>query len=291
MRKINKNFKVIPTALLECYEAKKANLWQEKTHHQFDEKCYNRSCILELRAIYEDKCAYCERKLYEDDKKRLKEASVEHYRPKSYYWWLGYEWSNLMLVCTDCNSKKGNSFGYLGHKLDNKNLPTENLFCCDSAELLAEKPLMLNPEIDDPSSYFTFDLKGSILPIETDPNKKKRAETTIQYTNLNRFAIQHKERKRKIDEILNDLNYQLQVLYEICPNSTQWTSENICLSFFPTFKKLSSWLDEKAEFTLLAEFLVKEFHHTFIDEFIERFGYSHLLKKVLLFAWNEFRKF
>jgi hypothetical protein len=53
------------------------------------------------RSLFEaqhEKCAYCEWKLpaaeYQD---------VEHYRPKSHYWWLTWEWSNLLFACVFCN--------------------------------------------------------------------------------------------------------------------------------------------------------------------------------------------
>ncbi len=48
--------------------------------------------------IYNDKCAYCESK-----ERRLQ---VEHFRPKSKYYWLAYSWDNLLLSCSACNSKK-----------------------------------------------------------------------------------------------------------------------------------------------------------------------------------------
>jgi len=44
------------------------------------------------------KCCYCE-KLEEQAKYR----DVEHYRPKAYYWWLGWTWDNLLFSCFDCN--------------------------------------------------------------------------------------------------------------------------------------------------------------------------------------------
>jgi hypothetical protein len=50
------------------------------------------------------KCRYSE-KLEEQAKYR----DVEHYRPKSIYWWLTWSWENLLFACVDCNRehKKG----------------------------------------------------------------------------------------------------------------------------------------------------------------------------------------
>ena len=44
------------------------------------------------------KCCYCE-KLEEQAKYR----DVEHFRPKSSYWWLAWSWDNLLFSCIDCN--------------------------------------------------------------------------------------------------------------------------------------------------------------------------------------------
>ncbi len=53
------------------------------------------------------KCCYCE---------KVEERSgndVEHYRPKSIYWWLTFTWTNLMYACEQCNSKKNARFALL----------------------------------------------------------------------------------------------------------------------------------------------------------------------------------
>jgi 5-methylcytosine-specific restriction endonuclease McrA len=44
------------------------------------------------------KCAYCEKW---EEQSKYREA--EHYRPKSYYWWLAWTWENLLFACMDCN--------------------------------------------------------------------------------------------------------------------------------------------------------------------------------------------
>lgn len=60
----------------------------------------------DLFAMQYRKCCYCE-KLQEQAKYR----DVEHYRPKSRYWWLAWTWNNLMFCCIDCNREyKGTKF-------------------------------------------------------------------------------------------------------------------------------------------------------------------------------------
>lgn len=56
-----------------------------------------------LDKIYSKKCAYCEKKIFEH-------GQVEHYRPKSIYYWLAYSWDNLLLCCSACNVYKSDNF-------------------------------------------------------------------------------------------------------------------------------------------------------------------------------------
>ena len=62
-----------------------------------------------LRSLYHGKCAYCE--TYDPS------PHVEHYRPKrGGYYWLAYSWDNLIVSCSQCNTKKGNKFPIMGQK-------------------------------------------------------------------------------------------------------------------------------------------------------------------------------
>ena len=71
-----------------------------------------------LKKAHHKMCCYCEK-----DQKG-ENGAIEHFRPKAgyyildrtevlnkpAYYWLGYTWSNLLFVCSDCNGKKGNVF-------------------------------------------------------------------------------------------------------------------------------------------------------------------------------------
>lgn len=60
----------------------------------------------DLYAMQHHKCCYCEKR-EEQDKYR----DVEHFRPLSTYWWLGWTWENLLFSCWDCNREyKRNQF-------------------------------------------------------------------------------------------------------------------------------------------------------------------------------------
>ena len=90
------------------------------------------------------KCCYCERI------RDQKELDVEHFRPKSQvkeaanhpgYWWLAYNWKNLLLACKMCNQKKSSKFPLKDEK---KRSYGEN------DNIKVEEPILINPLEENP---------------------------------------------------------------------------------------------------------------------------------------------
>ena len=82
---------------------------------------YNSPKVKEkLLSLYNYKCAYCESKI----NNATTSVRIDHFRPKDKvkninykeidghkgYYWLGYEWTNLLPTCENCNNKKSNLF-------------------------------------------------------------------------------------------------------------------------------------------------------------------------------------
>jgi hypothetical protein len=103
-----------------------------------------------LRSSSHDKCMYCESKISHIDY-----AHVEHYKPKSVFTQLEFEWNNLGYACPKCNVNKGNSF--------NINVP------------------YLEPYSENPSGHIVF--AGSFI---FHKNGSERGELTIKDIELNR---------------------------------------------------------------------------------------------------------
>ncbi|BAZ32639.1 HNH endonuclease family protein [Cylindrospermum sp. NIES-4074] len=61
----------------------------------------------DLKKMFNGKCAYCESKVSVVDY-----GAIEHFRPKSLYEYLTFEWNNLLYSCNICNSgnHKGTNF-------------------------------------------------------------------------------------------------------------------------------------------------------------------------------------
>ena len=131
-----------------------------------------------LEKIYNFKCAYCEKDIRDEDK------HIEHYRPKSRYYWLAYSWDNLLLSCGQCNRPKGTRFltqkcSVLYYDEEFKSIHSKG----NSYDEI-EEPMIINPEKDDILEDIVFDNKAKIS------SKNKRVQHTIdEACNLNRNGL------------------------------------------------------------------------------------------------------
>ncbi len=134
------------------------------------------------------KCAYCEAPTRE-----VAYGDVEHYRPKSSYWWLAYCYDNYLASCQLCNQKfKKDDFPIQNRKMRApiiKRNTTDNFITTqvgaiapdplDAAQVSAfvrlhqeERPLLLNPYFDDPTEYFAWRADDVLREVEITPNSE-----------------------------------------------------------------------------------------------------------------------
>ena len=209
MRAVSKNINRPPAHLTTNNLAAVINLADPDHKDKIRQTIYGHTSVVsKLNSIYTYKCSYCE--AYEP------EPEVEHYRPKKGvtgvvhegYYWLCYEWSNLMPACHDCNKQrsKGNHFPVEGVR---QNAPVLNVGVIDlnenklnsNALSVLEIPLLLNPEFPafDPFIYFKIDSNGKFIP---QPNQGtleyRKANATIEKIRLNRDKLLLGIRKREI---------------------------------------------------------------------------------------------
>lgn len=137
-----------------------------------------------LDIIYNKKCAYCE--------SGIEERHVEHYRPKSKYYWLTYSWDNLLIACSTCNGKKKVKFDILGCGIKFKN-KLKRIFEINNLAIkynVIEQPKLINPENFDPYPYLIFDTLGKISSTHIN------VDYTIDTCKLNRPDL--KDNRKKI---------------------------------------------------------------------------------------------
>jgi uncharacterized protein (TIGR02646 family) len=143
------------------------------------------------------KCCFCEKEL------EISFATVEHFRPKTSakddagstrtgYWWLGYEFENLYLCCSNCNTPKGNFFPLAanGAALAVGTLPAQ----ADPAE----DALILDPGVDDPELHinWVFISHKGFFPVGLD----ERGKATIKATQLDTRDKLAKHRARHYEK-------------------------------------------------------------------------------------------
>ncbi len=129
----------------------------------FKFKVYKHQTIKDaLMRLFRGKCAYCESCF-----SATQPMDVEHWRPKSLYWWLAASWENLLPSCIDCNRARNQEV--LGKKTDEKDrgkskVGKSDLFPLEPGTPRAkiegteseEHPLLLNPCTEDPAEHLEF---------------------------------------------------------------------------------------------------------------------------------------
>jgi len=213
-----------------------------------------------LANSYHNKCAYCE---------RILKIDIEHYRPKKKvsedsnhdgYYWLCYEWTNLLPSCITCNREgaKHNKFPVLGQRVNSPNfdqngLVVENTLSAYEPPLLLEIPGLLHPEIDVPDAYFKFVLHHTsgiaMSPLHPTGNNEERARLTIEICKLNREAL----RLNRLS-IINELVNSLEMAMSKYVNDQEVLSDRI-MDIFDTFHANS--LNPKINHSLLRKFSIQ----------------------------------
>ncbi|WP_369925659.1 hypothetical protein [Xanthomonas sp. NCPPB 2632] len=225
MRKVNRASVKRP----DCLDAKdskgKSELMRAKAHQRrknpkgaFIYKAYRHDDVRRaLALLFHGKCAYCET-FYSASAP----VDVEHYRPKGGvseavghpgYWWLAMCWENLLPSCIDCNRERhqravpagtelADPFGFATAALPHVKSGKQDHFPLDEGcvhvrdergLLSAEKPLLLDPTVDDPREHLHFSVHeetplGLVLP-GTPSASSKRGAKSIEVYGLNRLGL------------------------------------------------------------------------------------------------------
>jgi len=154
----------------------------------------------QLIADQHGKCAYCETRFGHSSP-----GDVEHYRPKAGYrqaaaspvigpgyYWLAYEWANLLFACEDCNRIRKRQLFPL------RNDPVGRARTHHD-DLAREAPLLLNPAETDPALHIHFQEEVAL-------SSTPEGHASIASYDLNRLALLDDRRERlrclRSDEML-----------------------------------------------------------------------------------------
>ena len=265
MKKVIKKVKPIPKPLNNCDTQIQAAL-TEKGNHKFSNNYYASIEVKErLSRIYNNKCAYCE-----TDTTAGAVLQVEHYRPKAKvfedtehggYYWLGYEWTNLLYACSSCNRAKSTSFPIEGTRVKIPPMKGSNLATvrCNTnhPDLKGEKPLLLNPEENsfEPLTHLIISPKGKIRA------NSGRGEITIEKCKLDRENL--RIARKKIVE--NHLRYILKDFERY--NKNEISKKQLEYGLQKEIERIIDRISSNDPYTLLAKYMLKYFDYFFVRRF------------------------
>ena len=193
----------------------------------------------QLLAETGNKCAYCEAPTTV-----VAFGDVEHYRPKSIYWWLAYCYDNYLVSCQICNQRfKKDDFPIQNQRMQKPTITrntTDNSIAVQAGTIAPdplnqgevdnficlhqqERPLLLNPYFDEPSNYFawraddvlreveiTSDLEN--LQIEIIVQSESSEIESIATASIEFYGLNRKELKSRRYEVYKHYDTYRQVL-------------------------------------------------------------------------------
>lgn len=164
-----------------------------------------------LVTMFHGKCAYCESKITV-----VTYGSIEHFRPKSIYPELTFEWNNLLLSCDICND--------IGHKGNRFPLDTNG------------NPLLLDPTdgVTDPTVHLEFSW-DPVTKLASVYGRDERGKTVEEIFDLNgirgrKELIAHRSNYLEKLHVLLKLSKQtgnpeaISLLKEACQVSAEYSA-------------------------------------------------------------------
>lgn len=158
-----------------------------------------------------EKCAYCE-----TPTSVVAYGDVEHFRPKSEYWWLAYCYENYLASCTICNQRyKKDHFSISGSVMSGPMVsPTDTDAQLEAIAATitvdpvddtsgmpittfqrasqAEQALLLHPYFDEPSVYLAYKpilASKELLVVPTQPTYQPIVDACNLYFGINRKEL------------------------------------------------------------------------------------------------------
>jgi uncharacterized protein (TIGR02646 family) len=171
-----------------------------QTSFTFDSKIYGGVTVKNaLKKAQNHKCCFCESSLH------AQHGDIEHFRPKGGwqqtdadklssvgYYWLAYDWDNLLLSCQKCNQTFKKNFFPI-------EAPATRAFD-HTHDIQKEISLILNPVFDNPQEHLLF--KKEVITYKTI-----RGKETIKRTALDEELFEEDRRTifRLIEALLQSL--------------------------------------------------------------------------------------
>lgn len=203
-----------------------------------------------LVKAFHGKCAFCDSSL-----RHISYGDIEHFRPKSKYWWLASEWKNLLLACPRCNTSKRDKFPLL------KNCPqttykTHRTFDEVEKEERSYREL-LNPYLDDPEQGLVYvDNAEPVIKLVLDEKVNK----SVTVFDLNRIELVQ-ERFKVMKLVLDQKNRTKLALkqFNVIADAPMPLQQKVRDQLFDELQKLLSYLKPNQQYLGLCRQLIIPF--------------------------------
>ncbi len=242
---------------------------------------YNEAEVkVKLLKLYNNKCCACEQEA---------ELEIDHFRPKNKikektnhkgYYWLSYEWTNLLPICSRCNKFKSNQFPLknentrISDNLEQEGFLKNGEFIFENFKiqnLEKEERLLLNPEIDKVEEHLLF------LPTGEITNLTEKDEKTIKIYKLNRNWL--------IDKRWNIIENQIDDIIKIF---IEWGEDQKLKKRFFDFFNNELKPDKTKNYSRFRYFIF-EYFDIFVVEKLKDMGFEIHAKELENF-FNEWKK-
>jgi len=170
---------------------------------------------VDLLNMCNNKCAYCESRVGV-----VSFGDVENFRPKAgargfnsdeyapmHYWWLAYEWDNLLISCQICNQKYKRDFFPVEDEKRRAKVGVKG------NDLITEGALLIDPCLDNPAEHIEFDENGYVRELT------KKGKVTIEILGLNRTDLAERRKTTSLE-----LKQRLEMLKIISDSSSEFIS-------------------------------------------------------------------
>lgn len=191
---------------LEREKAKKVFEKAQGKYNPPDSKKYGKKPV--KNALYDmfcGKCAYCE------SKEELSAAHIEHFKPKSNYIDLTFDWNNLLYSCRVCNDT--------GHKGDKFPLDAQG------------NDLLIDPTDENCDIYEHLEFYWDHRALETTIAwKNKRGEIVVKIFELNRDILRKKRDSMfemlfiLLDDALAGKPKPINILIKACKSESEYSA-------------------------------------------------------------------
>ncbi|OSZ79040.1 hypothetical protein CAP35_12555 [Chitinophagaceae bacterium IBVUCB1] len=266
-----------PTILIDdAFEVELMRTMFSSTSY-YDSQHYGHDDVrVALDKIYHGKCAYCETRI-----EPVATPQVDHYRPVNTYtgeyppgqrqnhrgyYWLGYEWTNLVLSCPACNGTKSSKF-HLSNPANRVTeapalvayLPNYPEHLASSASFSVEDPLLINPERKNPDIHLAVNYYGLLEPINDSPY----GQATIDICDLNWDKL-YENRLAVMSKIIDEINTQLYKRYR--RDGLALTEGQFKESLFTIFKKILERTTVTKQYNMVGRCMIAKFEDLILPD-------------------------